>query len=283
MENRFILNSNECEILLGFERFGSLQKLADGLGKDISVVSRNLKSISEKTNVLEKQNGRWVLTANGKSLNNWSREAIYGQKLALNKQQNIRIATTREFASRVLLPDMKSLIGENDISVSIVSNDKGIENLILNGEADFGFDCSRPVDPLVAFKQVLPEPFVVVAAPSFIKKNKIKDFEDLRKTHLLKFSRTDSVILDLEVEASIYYGTFTDVASLRQACILGYGWGILPLYTVKQEIQNGSLKTISGLDIKPEKYGVWWLRERKTVDLWAKKALKWLKQQNLSL
>lgn len=281
MQNRFPLSSQDCEILLAFESRKSLQALADSMAKDISVVSRNLKAISERAPVIEKQSGKWVLTPQGKAVNRWTREAIYSQSLALNQQTSIKIASTREFATRILLPNIRKLVGEDDIAASVVSSDKGIEHMILSGEADFGFDCGRPEDPLIAYKHVVDEPFIVVAAPKFLNRHKIKNFDQLQKQDLLKFTRTENVILDLEVEASRYYGTFNDVASLRQACVLGYGWAILPRYTVRQELKDKTLKIVPGLELKPERYGVWWLRERESVAPWVKRARKWLSEQNL--
>lgn len=283
MDNRFQLNSLDCEILLEFERQGSLQALADALGKDISVVSRNLKSIAAGSDCLEKIGGRWALTQKGVALNHWTREAIYSQRLALQRQKSLVIATTREFASRILIPQTRPLIGEEDLSVSIVSSDDGIEELLLSGKADFGFDCGRPRDPLVSFKRVAREPFALVASPKFIKRYKIKGFDDLETRDHLKFGRNPNSILDLDVEATRYYGTFSDIQTLREACVLGYGWAILPKYAVNKELKDKKLVEIPGLKVEDEKFGVWWLRERKSLNPWIKKATKWLKEQESRL
>lgn len=283
MYSRFGLSSQECEILLEFERAPSLQALADQLHKDISVVSRNLKSISEKSDVLEKRNGRWALTHKGLALNKWTEEAIFSQNLTLSRQKSLKIATTREFASRILVPQTRALIGDDNLTVSLVSSDDGIESLLLAGEADFGFDCGRPQSPLIAFKRVARESFALVASPQFIKKNKVKTFEDVREHQHLKFTRSKSSILDLDVDANHYYGTFSDISTMREACKLSYGWAILPYYTVVTEIQTGKLKTIPGLKIEDAKFGVWWLRERKTLLPWIKRATQWLKSQESKL
>jgi DNA-binding transcriptional LysR family regulator len=282
MDLRFPLTSQECEILLEFEQNSSLAELSKALGKDISVVSRNLKSIAEHSDVLEKKNGRWSISDKGIALNQWTREALFSQRLVLSRQKSIKVATTREFAARVLMPHTRELLGDEDISISIISSDDGIEKLILNGEADFGFDCGRPKDPIISFKRVVPEPFALVAAPRFIKRNKIKDFKDIREHSRLGFSRSEGKILDLSVEATRYFGNFSDIATLREACLLGYGWAILPYYTVARELELKKLKVIPGLKIEDEKFGVWWLRERQSVQPWVKRALKWLKAQNLS-
>ncbi|MBT4763265.1 MAG: LysR family transcriptional regulator [Bdellovibrionaceae bacterium] len=281
MENRFFLNSNDCEILMEFERRSSLQEMSEKLGKDISVISRNLKSISEKASVIEKQGGRWKLTSQGKALNHWTREAIFSQAQTLNKMKVIKIATTREFASRVLIPNTEALFDDSSISISLVTSDDGIEPLILSGEVDFGFDCGRPKDPLVSYKRAVKEPFSLIASPKFIRKHRIKTYEDLKLFPKLKFNRTENQVLDSEIKGRVYYGSFTDIASVRQACIQGFGWTVLPTYTVLNELNMNQLKEIDGLDIKDEIYSVWWLRERKSITPWAKKAITWLKAQDL--
>lgn len=281
MDNRFALSSLDCETLMEFEKCKSLQEMSDTLGKDISVISRNIKSISEKAPVIEKQNGRWMLTKQGKALNDWTRESIFSQTQVLNQMKIIKIATTREFASRILIPNTESLLNESSVSISLFTTDSGVESLLLSGEADFGFDCGRPESPLVSYKRVLKEPFSLIASPQFIHQFKVKTYKDLRPLPNLKFSRTENQILDNEIQSRAYYGSFTDIASIRQACIQGYGWAILPTYTVIEELKSKKLIEIDGLNIEDENYGVWWLRDRKSISPWAVKAISWLKNQNL--
>ncbi|USN50449.1 MAG: substrate-binding domain-containing protein [Myxococcales bacterium] len=278
---RFLLTSQECELLLRFEENSSLVELAKALHKDVSVVSRNLKAISHKFDVLKKHQGRWILTEKGKSINAWSKEAIFSQQLSLGQQKNIRIATTREFASRILLPKIKMLIGEQDISVSIVTSDSGIENYILSGKADFGFDCGRPQSPGVAFKRLVRERFAIVASPNFTKKYSIKHFDDLDDKNHLKFMRAEGAVLDLDVNTTQYFGTFGDISNLRQACVLGYGWAVMPYYMVKKEIEEGALIEITGTHFPDQKFGVWWQRDRASIIPWIHRASEWLSKQNL--
>jgi DNA-binding transcriptional LysR family regulator len=278
---RFLISSQECELLLAFECKSNLQELSELFNKDISVLSRNLKSIAKKSDLLEKQHGRWVLTDKGKALNAWSREAMYSQRLSLERQKSLKIAATREFASRILLPQARGLIGDEDISVSIISSDAGIERLILAGQADFGFDCGRPYSPSIAFKRIVRERFVTIAAPIFIERSHIADFSNLKDKDHLRFMRNEGAVWDLDVEASHYFGTFSDMASLREACKLGFGWAVIPYYAVKKELNEGSLVEVLGKEFADQKFGVWWLRERKNIAAWVERAAKWLEQQEL--
>lgn len=278
---RFIVTSQECELLLAFEAKTNLEDLALLLKKDVSVVSRNLKSISQKNNLLEKQNGKWVLTEKGRALNNWTRDAIYCQRLSLEQQQNIKIASTREFASRVLLPNCADLVEIGSASLSIISTDAGIERLILAGNADFGFDCGRPNNPSIAFKRLIRERFVVVASPSFVEKFNINCFDDLEDKHLLRFMRNEGSVWDLDTVAHYSFGTFSDMANVRDASRLGYGWAVIPYYMVKKEIDDGDLVIVSGKEFPDQMFGVWWLRERKNLSSWIEKASAWLLRQEL--
>lgn len=279
---KFELSSTECEIVYQFERNQSLEELALKLGRDISVVSRNIKAIAEKSDVFEKRNGRWMLTEKGLALNKWTEESIYSQRLVLQQQKSVTIASTREFASRILMPGIKKLTN-NETTVSIISSDNGIEKLLLSGQADFGFDCGRPTDPLIAFKTVARESFALVASSDYIKKNKIKKKEDLVDSDYLHFTRSSLFILGNEVSNKRSFGTFSDISTLREACKLGHGWAILPYYTVVSELTSGTLKIVPGHKSNHMLFGVWWVRDRKSITPWTDKALSWLKDQEKNL
>jgi LysR family transcriptional regulator, glycine cleavage system transcriptional activator len=279
---RFLLTSKECELLLVFEHKGSLEELSLTLHKDISVISRNLKQIAEKSPLLEKHHGKWTLTEKGKALNRWTKEAIMNQRLAVEQQRSIKIATTREFANRILLPTITSLVEEKQYSVSIIASDSGIEDILLAGNADFGFDCGRPYSPNIAYKRLISERFVVVAAPSFIVDYHISTFADLPQSQHLKFVRSEGAVWDMDTEPRCHlFGTFNDMANIREACLLGYGWAIIPFYMVKKEVANGLLSVIAGRQFPEQKFGLWWLRDRRNLSDWLAKATSWLLQQDL--
>lgn len=281
MDLRFDINAEDSELIIQFARLKSLSKIAEAMGKDPSVISRKLKYLAEVHELLEKVGGKWQLTARGEALVEWAHDAIYSQKLALNQQKSMRIGSTREFASRILLPNLSSLIDTDDLTISFVTSDEGVENLILSGSVDFAFDCGRPRDPSISFRRVIDERFVTVASAQFIKKFKIKSFKDLSELDRLRFGRTENSILDLRVESAAFFGTFSDIATLREACCLGHGWAILPLYTVEKEVAKRQLKIITGQKIQNERYGVWWQRERASIMPWVEKAAVWLQKQSL--
>src|SRR6187401_2018549 len=105
---KFLLPTEDCELLLSFEQNSNLAEVAQAVGKDVSVASRHLKKIAEKMNVLEKHHGRWRLTAQGHLFNSWTKEAIISQKITLGFPSRLTIAATTEFARIVLLPNTKA-------------------------------------------------------------------------------------------------------------------------------------------------------------------------------
>lgn len=81
-KQRFILTSEQCELLLEFENSSSLSDLAKKMLRDVSVVSRGMRDLSP-LEVVEKKENRWVLTSKGRLLNNASRAAMEAQARVL--------------------------------------------------------------------------------------------------------------------------------------------------------------------------------------------------------
>src|SRR4051794_38669719 len=106
---RFSLTSEECELLLELEQAARLQDVAERLGRDHSVIARALKRIAEKLPVVEKRSGRWMLTEMGLSMNEISRATIAQQAALVKTRARLTIGTNREFATRILAPDLKAI------------------------------------------------------------------------------------------------------------------------------------------------------------------------------
>lgn len=67
--SKFALTSDQLELLIAFENSRGLAHLAEIMGKDPSVISRNLQRIAESYAVLDKVKGRWELTPLGIQIN----------------------------------------------------------------------------------------------------------------------------------------------------------------------------------------------------------------------
>jgi LysR family glycine cleavage system transcriptional activator len=284
----FPVSSADCRLLLLLESKGSLRDVAQQLGRDISVVSRQIARISETAPLVEKIDGKWQVSNLGKQFTAWARDSIVTQELLLKSRTHLRIVTTREFAARVLAPSLSELSSKNEnVMIEILSPPGGIEGMLLKGEADIGFDCGIPRDPSVKFQRIAPETFIIVASPQFLKRWPTSTFQDLLKSpHLQVQSRLSaSKLLQLETQLLNPLALFHDIAAARAACVAGCGWALLPTYTVRDEIKAGALLEIRGKGfpkMQPESFGVWWLRERRAMDAWVTKLTGWLKNQKLN-
>lgn len=264
--NHLILSDTELELLLEFEKNSSLESLAQVLNKDTTVISRQLKRISEKAEVLLKVSGRWKINEAGRRLNQSTRDFIKTQNAILLKEKSLRLGTNREFAARVVTKDIsfiKELLEVKQLSLN--AYEYGIENALLRGEIDMGFDCGRPISPEIQFKLIHTEEIAVVASPHFIKKNleKSPTQESLLELSHISCNRLEAshVMGTILMAKNIFIST-NDIASARAMCVEGLGWALLPVYSITQEIKEGALKVIQPFVYSNEQYGVWKLRSR---------------------
>ena len=89
---RFLLNSEDCELLLEFEQSGTIAKVATRINKDPSGVSRQLNKIASIYPAIEKRQGRWVLTETGRRLNSYTRDSIEMQKQLIQQEFILRLS-----------------------------------------------------------------------------------------------------------------------------------------------------------------------------------------------
>ena len=80
---RFLMSSDQLELLLAFEERKSLLTLAETMGRDPSVVSRALQRIAEEFPVIVKVKGKWELTPLGRSINVSTRAFLNEQKILM--------------------------------------------------------------------------------------------------------------------------------------------------------------------------------------------------------
>jgi DNA-binding transcriptional LysR family regulator len=276
-----VFTFEESELLSELEKNPTLMDLAEKLKKDSSVISRQLKRISEKAPVIEKINGRWMLTELGKSMALWAKKIAIEQNEILGRDYSLTIATTREFASRILAKNFENFL-TSSTRYKIITCEDGIEASLLNGTADFGFDCGRPQDPDISFKQIIEEEIVTVASTKFLKKHKIKTLADLSEETFIHYTRLRPLLTkNINVKKSLV--SSNDLAVLRTLLVQDLGWATLPFYAIQEEILDKTLQIIPGGDIKGFKFGVWWLRGRESLLPKVKEAQEWLQSQRLTL
>jgi DNA-binding transcriptional LysR family regulator len=274
-----LLTFEESALLSELEARPTLADLSEKLRKDPSVISRDLKKISEKAPVVEKINGRWVLTELGTHMAIWAKKVATEQDEILRRTTTLTIATTREFASRILANNFEGFLDSN-VRFKIISCEEGVEESILKGIADIGLDCGRPHDPGIAFKQVIEEKIITVASVGFIKSKKIKDISQCNEEDFLHYTRLNPLQgKNIDVKKAMIASN--DIAVLRNLLKKDLGWSTLPYYAVKDEIDKKEMSIIKDGEVKGYKFGVWWLRGRDSLQDRVKKAEIWLGKQKL--
>ncbi len=284
LTERFILNHDECEVLIAFELHKTIEKTAQALSRDSSRVSRILACIHEKYPAIEKRGSKWVLTDTGRKLNAASKNYITEQKNLIGAHQDIRIGTNREFATRIISPQLSTLaeIFPNT-RFTVFSFAEGTEKALLAGQIDYGIDCNRPENPEIAYQQCIAEPVSAFCTPEFYKRHKKQiQAQNLQELpHLLcERLHPDKYFLNSQNQFNIA-AHFNDISAVRAACLTGFGWALLPAYSVKTEVCDGLLTPIgSALEVKT-KYGVWWSRSRQKNSQVINSLITWLKKQSL--
>jgi DNA-binding transcriptional LysR family regulator len=261
---RFLVSSDDCELLMALLQSESLQDLSDLMKRDISVLSRRLNKLKNETSFLEKKNGRWLLTKEGRQLCEWATKASNEQSLILGRKNKITLATTREFASRILMPSWNK-INYNVDQIEILTSDGNSETLLLENLADIVIDCGTPYHPDIRFKKVVKEKMVVVASQEFLKRKKEKK---LRGEDYIHFQRTDinSLQEDMNLKLNPKF-IFSDISTLRSALVHHHGWSLIPYYVVREDLQKKSLVDLNVKLNSPMSFGVWWKKDFEEKEL----------------
>ncbi len=284
VQSKSLLSADEAEVLCHFEMHPSLDLLSLQLGRDLTVLSKILKRISEKTDTLIKVGGRWKLTESGKFLNQATRDYIHSQNSIINGKYLLRIGTNREFSTRVIAPHILTFqhgFENREISISVFES--GSEEALLDGRIDLAFDCGRPHSPDIFHKSLLNEEIVTVATPQFYLQHRSSfQKEDFSQAPHLLYDRMPPDkylgLAGLQVKVLLQAN---DIASIRTICLQGIGWALLPKYSVQEELKAGSLVLCHGKKYESERYGVWRLRSRKHLTTDFESAGRWLSSINL--
>ncbi|MEK6774582.1 MAG: LysR family transcriptional regulator [Bdellovibrionota bacterium] len=281
--SKFLLTDSESELLLKFEESPSLESLAANVGRDITVISRQLKRISEKADVLTKISGRWCITKIGKRFNEATLDFLRIQKSIFSEKYILRIGTNREFASRVISRNINSLQNRyKNATLEIRSYERGAELALLSGEIDIAFDCGRPQSPEIKYTQIQNEIIIAVASPAFKKKHgnkeELTDLSKLPHIHCERL-RPDRVVGMNWDSGNIVIHT-NDIATAREMALQSIGWALLPEYAIRSELKSNLLKPLLNKTFDQEKYGVWFMRSRVHLEKDFKNACEWLKNVN---
>ena len=280
-----LITTDEAEILCQFETYPSLELLSQKMGRDLTVLSKILKRISEKTDALIKVSGRWKLTDSGKSLNQATRDYLLSQHSIINGKSLLRVGTNREFAARVIAPNINAF-HQNfpNHEMALFAFESGAEAALLDGRVDLAFDCGRPRSPDILHKSLVDEEIIAVATPRFCLHHRSsfqkQDFS--QAPHLLYDRMPPEKYMGPAVRQVKILSQSNDIATIRSMCLQGIGWALLPKYTVQEELDAGTLKLCHSTRYASDRYGVWRLRSRKHLSADFTSACKWLSSIKLT-
>jgi len=122
---KFLLTSDQLELLLIFEESSSLQELSDKMHKDQSVISRQLQKLNEDYPVIFKEKRKWVISPLGIEINKITRDMLRllkNELKPLSLQETIKISESAIIvinAQKALLEtkiDRSNPIAERNIS-----------------------------------------------------------------------------------------------------------------------------------------------------------------------
>ena len=126
---KFILTSDQLELLLAFENAQGLGHLAETMAKDPSVISRNLQKIAEDYPVLKKVKGRWELMPLGIQINEQTRSYLAKQTDLLSQISESKYPKSTAFTDESILIIVNAQIGLLDATQEGRNNSEAERNI----------------------------------------------------------------------------------------------------------------------------------------------------------
>lgn len=282
----FQIPLDDCLVVLEFRDGSSLRDVAARLNLDPSALVRKVQRIAAEHELLEKIKGRWVLTAKGHLVNRWTEDTLISQQRLLDTKPQLRIGTSMWLSEQVIVPYSACLNRDTGHKYNwlILTPNRHFETELLEGTCDFIITCGAPVDPLIAYKKILPEEWIVI-----VPKTWQKDFKNLKDEKLLQALRKKSFVRHIDINAEEFLNfpermenisvSVDNLIGIRSAVAKGYGWSLVPRLAVlkelrAQEIVEVSLSELQG--IKNNHLSLWWSRARKEHHQLAPTLQQWL-------
>lgn len=286
--SKFEISPDDCLITLEFRDSASLRDVAARLNCDPSALVRKVQRIASEHGLLEKVKGRWVLTQKGHLLNRWTEDSLMSQKKLLDSKPQMRIGTTMWLSEQVIVPYYFCLnkATEDRYNWMILTPNRSFETELIEGTCDYVITCGAPVDPLIAYKRILPEEWVLIAPKAWQKDFKKADddgiFERLlNKPFVRHYDMNPQEFLNLPEQVQNISITVDNMIGIRSAVSKGYGWSVIPRLAVLNELQNQEIIEIPHSKLKNLKsnhLSLWWLRSRKEPQQLSAKIQQWLAQ-----
>lgn len=256
-------------------RTGSYSEAAKRLHVTTSAVSHAVRKLREETGcaLIEKRGRRLELTPDGLYLYGVS-QRVYdeleeaGRRLCSGERErswHIVLGSTVEFGTTVLLPRLRPLL-ESHPGLHIdfhFSND--LAGPLLHDDIDLAVDCRDYSHPAVDRRRMFREKYTVVASPGLLEKHTLAGPPDLGAVPVLSLDGEGTwwnrLLNALPAGERPLLGEVVVIDNVRgmiNAAVAGYGAGLLPKYSVIEELSAGSLTVLfPGLELLEDYFSIY--------------------------
>lgn len=278
----FQISPEYCLIVRAFGRTQSLREAAKLLNCDPTSLVRKARTIADDYGLIEKINGRWVLTEKGNRTALWVEQSILAQKLAISEKPRQRITTTMWLAEQLLIPNFSELNTQTQgrFNWSFRTASSNFESDLLKGITDYVFACHPPSDPLIAYRNLAPEQWVVITPSNWgiSSTSPSKQLEYLKnKPFIRHLAITPETAIGFQPPVILDDLVVDSLISVRTAVQSGHGWSCVPRVLAQTMIDNQSL-SIAKLTVQSQsRFSLWWLRSRPEQEPKNSAIIRWLK------
>ena len=281
----YLIAPEDCQIVHKFRSAKSLRSVAEELNCDPSGLLRKVHRIASDHNLLLKVNGKWELTKKGHAVAKWVDESLLSQKQAISASDSMKIGTTTWFSEQLIVPSLTKLKEElpdtKDFHILTPGNP---EQALLNYEVDFNITCYIPNDPLISYKKIRKEKWVVVVPKKWATKLK-----DAGPEQAIKFLSKQTFIRHPELNLHKVFPQVVNtienflvidhMLGIRSALANGLGWSCIPELLTKSPQFKNSISIVNIPTEHDHEVCLSWLRSRHDIKPICQKLTKWLVEE----
>jgi len=247
-----------------------------------SAVSHAIKKLEASVGIrlVDRKSRRLELTLAGEGL--WGSCAIVFNELDRARETLIRhqgqaslelcVGSPVEFGTTILIKYIKSFLDTHPhLRIDFLFS-HNLEKPLLTGEVDFVIDCHEHSGPGIEKIGLFRELYTVVAAPDFIRGNRILSPADLERVPLLSMDKQGrwwrNFLAALKGRPPVlrHIIQINHVRGLINGAIAGLGMSLVPKYTVVRELEEKSLQDAFP-EIKPlaDRFCIYIKKEKRTL------------------
>lgn len=233
-----------------------------------SAVSHAIKKLEQSVNLklVERVGSKYQLSDEGRLLFTSCEKIFYeiekvAEQLKLKIADTVReiwLGSTVEFGTMVLIPEIKGFLEQNPLIRIQFKFSHDLIKSLLQDETDLIIDCKQHINPELEQIVLCQEEYVIVSSPGYLQKKAIATAADLNTSTILSLDKNlkwwDNYFLAFEGPNRPVFRHVIQINHIRgliNATIHGMGVSLLPLYSIYNEIKQGTLVNILP-DIRPK-------------------------------